>query len=74
MFGLARGAETKLIQCDLIFEAVSTYCVYVTDSVTETTRVNRTMEEELPDIPYLPLRESSYEEAGTSTSSNGIKT
>ena len=31
------------------------------------------MEEELPDIPYQPLREASYDEAGTSTSSKGNK-
>ena len=39
--GLAGGTETDLNQCDLIFEAVSTYCVYVTVSVTENNkRVN----------------------------------
>ena len=29
------------------------------------------MEEELPDIPYTPIRDASYDEAGTSTSSTG---
>ena len=33
--GLTGGTGTDLNQCDLIFEAVSTYCVYVTVSVTE---------------------------------------
>ena len=35
MVSLARGAETQLNQCDLIFDAVSPECVYVTVSVTE---------------------------------------
>ena len=29
------------------------------------------MEEELPDIPYTPMRETSYDEAGPSNSSKG---
>ena len=72
--GLTGGTETDLNKCDLIFEAVSTYCVYVTVYVTENNeRVYPVMEEELPDIPYQPVREASYDEAGTSTSSTGNK-
>ena len=33
--GLWGGAYRELIQCDLIFEDVSTDCVYITISVTE---------------------------------------
>ena len=38
-----------------------------------TKNTKKAIEEELPDIPYTPMRDASFDEAGTSTLSTGNK-
>ena len=57
---------------------INCYCYRITTTKLtkrETTRkhTKREMEEELPNIPYTPMRDASYDEVGTSTSSIGNK-